>query len=115
VYILGDANQLNRVLVNLVRNALQAIDRPDGWLEIRLYTEAGLAIVEVADNGSGIPEEIRARIFEPNFSTKSSGMGLGLALARRMVESMGGQIDFSSETGAGTTFVLRFPLHAPPA
>lgn len=112
-FIFGDPNQLNRVLVNLVQNAVQAMDKPDGRIEMVLYTKAGQAVVEVRDNGAGVPEDIRSRIFEPNFSTKTSGMGLGLAITKRMVEGMSGTITFESETGKGTTFILSFPLHEP--
>ncbi|MBX3102241.1 MAG: HAMP domain-containing histidine kinase [Bacteroidetes bacterium] len=115
VYVWADPNQLNRVLVNLVQNAIQAMDKPRGQVDIRLYTVGGRAVVEVKDNGTGVPEDIQGRIFEPNFSTKTSGMGLGLAITKRMVEAMDGDIRFESTVGEGTRFLVSIPLHAQPA
>jgi len=66
-------------------------------------------LLRFRDNGGGIPEDIQDRIFDPNFSTKTSGMGLGLGISRRIVDSMGGQIWFESTPGEGTTFYLHFP------
>jgi len=68
-------------------------------------------LVEVCDNGKGISEAQKERIFTPNFTTKSAGMGLGLAMAKNMVESCGGNIAFSSEEGIGTIFTVKFPIH----
>jgi len=105
--ITGDSNQLGQVVVNLIRNAKQA-----GATEIvvRAKCTNETVEVEVQDNGAGIPPEVQPRIFEPNFSTKSSGMGLGLAISRRIVEHLNGRIRFVSEPSAGTRFSLRFPL-----
>ena len=64
----------------------------------------------MADTGTGIPAELRDKIFEPNFSTKTSGTGLGLAIARKSVEEAGGEIGFATEEGQGTTFWVRLPL-----
>jgi signal transduction histidine kinase len=66
-------------------------------------------VVEVKDNGMGIPEQNRNRIFTPNFTTKGSGMGLGLAMARTIVENMRGEIYFQTETGVGSSFFVRLP------
>jgi two-component system, NtrC family, nitrogen regulation sensor histidine kinase NtrY len=107
--ILGDKNQLNRALVNIIRNAMQAMESR-GKIEIVLMLDADYATVKIADNGKGIPAEIQHRIFQPNFSTKTSGMGLGLAITKRMVENMNGSIRFESRVGIGTTFYLTFPL-----
>ena len=63
----------------------------------------------VSDNGKGIPKELHNKIFSPNFSTKNSGMGLGLAISKKIVEQFGGTIDFVSELDKGTTFTLVFP------
>jgi nitrogen fixation/metabolism regulation signal transduction histidine kinase len=115
LYVWADPNQLNRVLVNLVQNAIQAMDKTDGQVDLRLYTLAGRAIVEVKDNGAGVPPDIQGRIFEPNFSTKTSGMGLGLAITKRMVEAMEGDIRFESTVGQGTRFLVSIPLHAQPS
>ncbi len=62
--------------------------------------------IRIRDNGQGIPENLREKIFQPNFTTKSSGMGLGLAICKRIIESMGGEIGFVSEVGIGTEFFI---------
>jgi two-component system, NtrC family, nitrogen regulation sensor histidine kinase NtrY len=95
--------------VNLVRNSLQA-----GATSVQLSLETAdtTARAYITDNGGGIPLEVQSRIFEPNFSTKTSGMGLGLAISRRIVEGTGGSISFTSSPNGGTTFMLEFPLLA---
>lgn len=107
IWISGDHLQLQQVVINLIRNGIQA-----NATTLRLgLEEAGTEVTAwVADNGNGIPQEIQQRIFEPNFSTKTSGMGLGLAISRRIVENMNGRIWFVSKEGEGTTFYLRFPI-----
>lgn len=112
LYIHGDRNQLTRVLINLIRNALQAMENR-GNINIRLYEEGTRATVSISDNGRGIPIPIQMKIFEPNFSTKTSGMGLGLAITKRLVENMEGTITFESEVGVGTTFYVSFPIILP--
>jgi nitrogen fixation/metabolism regulation signal transduction histidine kinase len=107
LYIWAEKNRLTRVFVNLIRNALQAMPER-GRIEIGVEVFEKKCRVSFRDNGSGIPEAIQARIFEPNFSTKSSGMGLGLAITKRMVESFGGTIDFESQENIGTIFWLEF-------
>lgn len=112
VYVLGDRDQLTRILINLIRNALQAMTLR-GRIHLRLYEEGTRATIVVSDTGKGIPIAIQSRIFEPNFSTKNSGMGLGLAITKRLVENMDGTITFESEVGVGTTFYIRFPIILP--
>ncbi|MFT3884609.1 MAG: HAMP domain-containing sensor histidine kinase [Flavobacteriales bacterium] len=107
----ADREHLLRVFNNLVKNALQSV--PEGRpseVRVRLHAEAGEARAEVRDNGAGIPADIRSRIFTPSFTTKSSGMGLGLALVQRMVEQAGGRVWFTSVEGEGTSFFLALPL-----
>jgi signal transduction histidine kinase len=109
--VLADGDQLLRVFNNLFRNAIQAI--PEGRMgevHVQLLRLGPNAVVEVRDNGMGIPEQNRERIFTPNFTTKGSGMGLGLAMAKTIIESMQGEIYFQTETGLGTSFFLRLPL-----
>jgi signal transduction histidine kinase len=109
VFITGDKDQLLRVFSNLVKNAVQAI--PEGQLgeiKIQLSDDGSFHKVDVADNGSGIPDELIDKIFVPNFTTKTSGTGLGLAMVKSMVEGMGGSINFETKVGAGTVFTLRF-------
>jgi signal transduction histidine kinase len=81
-----------------------------GEVHVQLLRLGPNAVVEVRDNGMGIPEQNRERIFTPNFTTKGSGMGLGLAMAKTIIESMHGEIYFQTETGLGTSFFLRLPL-----
>ena len=108
----ADREHLLRVFNNLIKNALQAIpEERRGTIDVVLRAEADKAIAEVRDNGSGIPEEIRDHIFEPSFTTKSSGMGLGLAMVKRMVEQAGGSVHFTSRLDEGTSFFVSLPLH----
>jgi signal transduction histidine kinase len=106
-----DAGQVRQAVVNVAVNAIQAMPR-GGRLTITTRPDGAAAALEIADTGPGMPEEVRARIFEPFFTTKASGTGLGLAVVKRIVEGHGGEISVESRPGAGTTFVLRFPLPA---
>ncbi|MBL7939703.1 MAG: GHKL domain-containing protein [Flavobacteriales bacterium] len=109
----ADREHLLRVFNNLLKNAVQAIpEGRDGQVHVRLRHDGNEAIVEVADNGEGISEEVRERIFTPSFTTKNSGMGLGLAMVKRMVEQAGGRVWFDSIAGNGTTFHVALPLRA---
>ena len=105
VLVYGDKEQVNRVIVNLLKNAEQSIpeDR-EGLITVTLIHKDGNVVLEVRDNGVGIPEGIRNHISEPNFTTKSGGMGLGLAMSYKIIESMGGTVTFESEEGVGTVF-----------
>ncbi|MDP9349814.1 MAG: ATP-binding protein [Gemmatimonadota bacterium] len=98
--------ELKEVLVNLLENARAAL--PEGG-EIRLSSVAadGEVVLDVADTGEGIPPESLPRVFEPQFSTRTSGTGLGLAIVRRLVESWGAEVSVDSEPGVGTTVHLR--------
>ena len=109
IAFVGDKDQLRSVFVNIVRNAVQAIEN-EGIITIETYRMKKVGIIKIKDTGAGIPENIRERIFEPNFSTKTEGMGLGLAIAKRIVENYGGTIDCISEVGKGTIFEIKFPL-----
>lgn len=111
VRVMADRNQLLRILNNLVKNAMQAIPEGRmGRIRIGLRTEGGMARIEVEDNGTGIAEEMREKVFIPNFTTKSSGTGLGLAICRNMVDQMQGRIWFTTRPGEGTTFFVELPL-----
>lgn len=109
----GDRQLMSRVLTNLIINGLQSVPldrRPK--IDIRAYKneEDSFAIVEVKDNGSGVPDDVREKVFIPNFSTKVGGSGLGLALAKRGIEHGGGNIWFDTELNVGTTFYVDLPL-----
>ncbi|WP_420457215.1 ATP-binding protein [Rubrivirga sp.] len=118
LWIVADREELRRVLVNLLTNALQAIpDRPaPGHVTLRTALHDGAAEARVTDDGTGIAPEIQDSVFQPSFSTKTSGMGLGLAISKRAVEAAGGSITFETGEG-GTTFTVRLPLSpdGPPA
>lgn len=106
-----DRTQLIRVVTNLVKNGIQAIPEEAEHPEIRVEVSsvADAVIIKISDNGVGISEENRQKVFEPKFTTKTSGMGLGLAMVKNIVETYKGSINFTSEKGKGTTFIVSFP------
>jgi len=104
-----DSDQIHQVLLNLLLNAIQAIDR-NGRVAVTVERRENFAVIEVADNGRGIPPDNLPNIFRPFFTTKGDGTGLGLSLARRIVEDHQGRIDVTSAIGEGTTFVVVLPL-----
>lgn len=104
-----DADLLEQALLNIVLNGAQAM-ASGGLLEVRLSDDSRWASILVRDHGEGIPDEIRARIFDLYFTTKKEGSGIGLAMTWRIVQMHHGQIDVQSKPGSGTTFVLRLPL-----
>lgn len=115
VHAAADPNQLKQVLLNLVLNAQQAMPQ-GGRLEVRCLTPASppdTVVIEVADTGPGIPDAVRDKIFQPFFSTKKEGIGLGLSICRQLVEQMHGSLEFFTRQGQGTTFVVRLPRAAP--
>lgn len=105
-----DKTRFMRVLQNLLNNAVEAMGDAGGRIAIGASIEEGSLRIDLADNGPGIPEAIRSRVFEP-FVTfgKRKGTGLGMAIARTIVEAHGGSISFETETGKGTTFIIRMP------
>lgn len=108
-----DRTQWIRVITNLVKNSIQAIEKKDPEsprVEVRVFTENQKIFVTVSDNGSGIAEEHKSKVFEPKFTTKSSGMGLGLAMVKNIVETYGGTISLQSVERKGTTFTVCIPL-----
>ncbi len=111
IHISGDKSHLIRVFNNLVINAIQAIpENRKGKISVLLYRKGDKAIVQIRDNGGGIPPDIQKRVFEPNFTTKSSGSGLGLAICRRIVEALDGAIRFETRQGEGTDFFVEMPI-----
>ncbi|WP_051359873.1 sensor histidine kinase [Adhaeribacter aquaticus] len=109
--VLADENILMRSFNNLIINAVQAV--PSGRkpeLQVRLQSMDSKVLISLKDNGSGVPEEIRHKIFVPNFSTKFTGSGIGLALVKKGIEAAGGRIWFETEEGVSTTFYIELPL-----
>ena len=105
-----DRTQLIRVVTNLVKNAIQAISEDKKpQIIVHVGEKEKYVVITVADNGSGVPEENKDKVFEPKFTTKSSGMGLGLAMVKNIVETYKGTISFESEKDKGTVFKVVFP------
>ena len=106
-----DKTQLIRVVTNLVKNGIQAIpdDSEKPNIKVRVFSENKNVNITVEDNGSGISSENRIKVFEPKFTTKSSGMGLGLAMVKNIVETYKGSITFTSQSGKGTVFTVTLP------
>ena len=115
-YVEADSEQLKQVLINLVRNAAESIEQ-NGEITLRERTSVTrlggqptpVVILEVADNGKGISSEVQKRLFDPFFSTKESGTGLGLSVAARIVEKHGGALEFQTQVNHGTTFGVVLP------
>ncbi len=110
--IYADKKQMLRVFNNLLNNSVQAIPKyKNGEINISIYKEDAYIIVIVKDNGQGIPEEQKNKIFIPNFSTKTGGMGLGLVIVKNIIEIVSGEINFYSQQGEGTTFIIKLPAN----
>jgi signal transduction histidine kinase len=105
----ADATQLQQVLVNLVKNAMQAMTT-GGTLTLQTGETSDSVWVSVADTGGGIPQERINRIFEPFYTTKKKGTGLGLMIVQRIVRAHNGRIELESNVGRGTTFRIWLPL-----
>jgi signal transduction histidine kinase len=113
VWVAINVDLFEWVFENLIRNAADAIDRSDGEIKLRVREVRNTAVIDISDNGRGIDQKIRKDIFRPGFSTKSRGWGLGLSLAKRIVEEYhGGKIVVKESSPKGTTFRIR--LHAVP-
>lgn len=105
-----DRTQLIRVVTNLVKNGIQALSNDnEPKIMVSVAQDNGNVIITVADNGMGITEENKAKIFEPKFTTKTSGMGLGLPMIKNIVETYGGSLTFTSQMDKGTVFTVSFP------
>ncbi|MBK7226652.1 MAG: GHKL domain-containing protein [Saprospiraceae bacterium] len=110
-YVYMDKNQIIRVLNNLINNAIQAIpeDRR-GKIEISLEQKNKFTLIKIKDNGVGIPEAMQEKVFLPNFTTKNSGTGLGLAMCQQIIELSNGKLYFTSVEKIGTIFFVELPL-----
>lgn len=112
LHVIGDPEQIQRVIINLVKNGIQSVPesrKPEIWISLE-RTIDNFALISVQDNGKGIPEDLRDKLFQPNFTTKSSGMGMGLAISASIVRSMNGEIWYESKLNEGTVFHVKFPL-----
>ena len=108
----ADKTHINRLFTNLIQNALQAVPEnkmPEIMVEESLMDNK--LLVKIKDNGEGIPEDSWSKIFMPNFTTKTSGTGLGLAMCKRIVEQANGNIWFETSEDEGTTFFILFPIN----
>lgn len=111
LYVLSDHSQLLRVFSNLLENAKQAIPVGKmGIIAVAVIIEDNSAIVKFTDNGVGIPEDVVKKLFQPYFTTKTSGTGLGLAMTKKIIEFWKGTIWFETKEGEGSTFYIKLPL-----
>jgi nitrogen fixation/metabolism regulation signal transduction histidine kinase len=112
IFTLFDRAQLTRIVTNLVKNAIQAIPESQETKSVivALSKTENQFILKISDNGIGISKENAGFIFEPKFTTKNSGMGLGLAIIKNIIENYKGTITFDTEEGKGTTFIVTLPI-----
>lgn len=111
IIAIADKDQINRIVNNLVKNAIQSVPEnkiPD--IEVELSEKDEHVYIKVKDNGSGIDDTISQKIFEPKFTTKTSGMGLGLPMIKNIIETYNGSISYDTTKGKGTVFVVSFPI-----
>ena len=109
-FVYADKEQMLRVCNNLLKNALQAIpENRQGKIEVALSKKNSTFLIKIKDNGSGISEDTMNKIFTPNFTTKTGGMGLGLAMVKSIVENFNGKIWFETAREKGTTFFVSLP------
>jgi signal transduction histidine kinase len=109
----ADRDHIKQVLLNLVLNAIAAMNGAGGTVTLAAHTVRGRLTLTIADTGPGIPPDIRPRIFDPYFTTRRGGLGLGLTIVRRIVEAHGGTIDVTSEPGHGAVFGVTLPAREP--
>jgi len=108
-FVIADKDELRRVFINLIRNSIQAMAK-GGTIGIDLIVDHHGCTIRISDTGSGIPQDLQAKVFQPNFSTKTDGTGLGLAIAQKVIEDLDGTISLHSEVGVGTTIEMIIPL-----
>lgn len=111
--VTGDPIQLSQILLNLLRNALDAVGDRHQWVELRLREQDGQAVLEVEDGGPGLTPEAQRQAGQPFFTTKSEGLGLGLSISRAIAEQHGGELRLSNAPGGGARAELRLPLASP--
>jgi nitrogen fixation/metabolism regulation signal transduction histidine kinase len=113
--ILGDKDELKRVLINIIRNSTQAIEQKtyfegEGRILISTYSKGQTYFLKIQDNGIGMDEQTQQKLFEPYFSTKSTGMGLGLVITKKILDDMGSKITLNSKLNEGTEVLISFPI-----
>ncbi|MDH3859974.1 MAG: HAMP domain-containing histidine kinase, partial [Gammaproteobacteria bacterium] len=106
--------KLEQIVYNLMKNAIEVLP-DDGRVEFRMYLDKSNLNIEVSDNGPGIASEIRKQLFDPFFSTKPNGTGLGLWVVYRLTQNLGGIIEVDSDKDRGTTFYVTVPVRTPKA
>ncbi len=112
MYVRADNERMLQVFNNLFKNAVQAIPADkNGKVIVNISEEGSSVVVEIKDNGAGVPPELENKLFQPNFTTKSSGTGLGLAIVKNIVEEFGGAIWFESKVGKGSSFFISMPVY----
>jgi two-component system nitrogen regulation sensor histidine kinase NtrY len=112
-FVYADSNHMLRVFNNIIKNALQSIPTyKKGIVEIEIIadTDKEKCLISVKDNGTGIPKEKQSKIFSPEFTTKTTGMGLGLAMCKNIIIEIKGRIWFETAENVGTTFFVEIPL-----
>ncbi len=111
VMINADRTHINRLFTNLIQNAIQAVpETMQAVIKMETFLTDDIVLIKLTDNGTGIPEEMKSKIFTPNFTTKTSGTGLGLAMCKGIVEQAKGNIWFERADGGGTSFFVELPL-----
>ena len=107
-----DPSFMKRILTNLTLNGVQAMqEKGDGELSINAFPREKSFIIAIADTGPGIPDTVKEKIFMPLFTTKAKGQGFGLAVVKKLVDALGGNISFETKVGRGTTFIVELPLN----
>lgn len=109
-HLFADKNNLGRVFGNIIKNSTQAIGNNNGYIEVILNRLGDRFQIKISDNGCGIKKEDQAKVFFPNFTTKSSGMGVGLSVSKDIIQGLGGSITFESEVEKGTVFTIDIPI-----
>ncbi|MBL8015906.1 MAG: ATP-binding protein, partial [Ignavibacteria bacterium] len=112
--VMGDKDEIKRALINIIKNSMQATDEKyefgGGEIEIKSLRSNGYYAVKIRDNGVGMDEETQQKLFEPYFSTKSSGMGLGLVITKKILDDMKANIKVESAPGRGTEVEISFKI-----
>ncbi len=108
--VYADRKQMLRVFNNLIKNALQAYDKHEtAEIVVHCSLEQNSCVIKISDQGCGIPDDQKENIFNPYYTTKAKGMGLGLSIVKKIIEGIGGNVDFYSREGVGSTFILHIP------